>query len=120
MPPCHAPAPDILRAATDLVTGAGNCTYAGRGQTFAYTGGLAQQGAAAGPLALPAARLPVSQSRRLALPAVSQQPSLAGCWSSVAGAAAGGLLSAIQPITILSQAPGGALPLRCAPARTCV
>ncbi|KAL4426850.1 hypothetical protein ABPG77_006636 [Micractinium sp. CCAP 211/92] len=71
---CTAPLTDILRAATGLVTGAGNCTYAGRGQTFAYT--------------------------------VSQQPALAGCWSSVAGPAAGALLSAIQPIIILSQAPG--------------
>lgn len=42
--------------------------------------------------------------------AVSQQPALAGCWSSVAGPAAGGLLSAIQPIIILSQAPGGGPP----------
>lgn len=41
--------------------------------------------------------------------AVSQQPALAGCWSSVAGPAAGALLSAIQPIIILSQAPGGGL-----------
>ncbi|KAL4431021.1 hypothetical protein ABPG75_006277 [Micractinium tetrahymenae] len=71
---CTTPLTDILSAATGLVTGAGNCTYAGRGQTFAYT--------------------------------VSQQPSLAGCWSSIAGPAAGGLLSAIQPIIILSQAPG--------------